>query len=243
MSKQISFNKNYFEVIKDLTKIQQAIKFSKKDDKISVIMPSDSKSIAFILNAPSTYFDFEGNEVNFRFFAEFYQFINAFESVSLMQTDNSFKITNQNSEINYIISNPQVMPKIPTGINKKDPSITFILTINALNDMVKMTNMVKAESINIKFDGTNIFMKSFNSINNHNFKKTFTPEVITDKEPFDFTIKAEVINKMPVVADYRISLVKNGFIFLEWNKDNMDFMAVSGRIRKEEKPKDENVSF
>ena len=231
-NKKISFNKNYLDIIRELTKISEAMRFVREGDKISIVMPSGSKTLAFKIDAPASYFDFDGSEINIRYFAEFYQFINAFESISLIQTDNSFIIANKNNEINYVLSNSQIMPKIPNGITKKDGDITFILSMAELIEMTKMTGMIKADNINVQFANNKIELTAFTAINNNNYKKTFVPEQINNPTPFDFVIKSEVIAKMPVVSDYRVSFVKEGYVFLEWSKDGIDFMAISGKVRK-----------
>jgi hypothetical protein len=97
-----------------------------------------------------------------------------------------------------------------------------------------MSNMVKAEYVDIKFSDNIISMTASNIIYNHNFKKTFTPENINSKDPFDFSIKSEVISKMPVVSDCRVSFYNKGLIYVEWTKDNMVFMATSGKVQKTE---------
>ena len=237
-SKQIAFNKAFLDVVRSLTPIQPSMKFSREGDVVTVLMASTSKSIAFKIDAPATFFDFEGTDINFRDFSEFHQFINAFESISLTQAENSMVISNQNSEINYVLTNPAAMPKIPTSIARKDPNVTFILSVKDLTEISKMSNLVKAEYIEIKFNKTSnqIALKLFNSAHDNSFKKTYTPEKIAENtDTFDFIIRSEVISRMPDVSDYRISLVNSGFIFLEWQKDDMKFFAVSGRIRKTEK--------
>jgi hypothetical protein len=236
-SKQIAFNKSFLDVIRSLTPIQPSMKFSRSNDIVTVLMASTSKSIAFKIDAPVSFFDFEGTEINFRDFSEFHQFINAFESIALTQTENSMVISNQNSEINYVLTKKEAMPKIPTGISRKEPNVTFILSVKDLAEISKMSNLVKAEFIEIKFNKTSnqISIKIFNSAHDNSFKKTYTPEKITEgTDNFDFIIRSEVISKMPDYSDYRISLVNAGFIFLEWKKEEIDFFAVSGRVRKTE---------
>jgi hypothetical protein len=236
-TKQISFNKSFLDVIRSLTPLQPSMKFTRDSNIVSVLMASTSKSIAFKLDAPAAFFDFEGTEINFRDYSEFHQFINAFESIALTQTENSMVISNQNSEINYVMTKVAAMPKSPTGIARKDPNVTFILSVKDLAEIAKMSSLVKAEFIEIKFNKTSnqISIKIFNSAHDNSFKKTYTPEKIAEgTDNFDFIIRSEVISRMPDYSDYRISLVNTGFIFLEWKKDEIDFFAVSGRVRKTE---------
>jgi hypothetical protein len=229
---QIQFNANYFELIKNLTAISPGIIFTKDKGKLVITRTNKGRSIFFKVEAPEDHFTFEGEKVAFYNFSEFYQLINAFGTSTLSQKENKIVIESSIGKINYILSSPETLAKAPSKVNIIDPDIIFNLSADGLAELKKVNSLMNAKYANITNVSGTLTFKLFNSAHDNSFDKMYTPETISPSvEDFDFPIYSEIFSKIPA-ANYKVSLFRKGFVFFSCQKESIDFLAVTSRVKK-----------
>jgi len=230
---QIMFNGDYLRLIKNLTTIQPSIIFEKEDNKIVVKRANDSKSIGFKVVVPIEYFTFEGTRLAIKDFNGFYQAMEAFGVSSIFGEDNKIIIKTKSNKINYVLSSPEALVKSPVTVNIGDTDISFNLSQSDITEISKANSLIKAMYAGIMFDGKEIILRLFNSSHQNSFDKTFTPVSISSGlQNFDFNIYSKVFSMIPSGEDYLFSIKKTGSVSLTFNKNNIDLIVVTGRVKK-----------
>lgn len=231
----IQFNANYFELIKSLTAISPGIIFNKNAEskKIIVNRTNKGKSIFFKVEAPESYLTFEGERIAFYNFGEFHQLINAFGTSKLSQKENKIIIESAIGKINYILSEPGTMAKSPSKVNLTNPDIVFNLSADGLAELKKINGLMNAKYANVSNVAGTLTLKIFNTVHDNSFDKTFTPETISPTaEDFDFPVFSEIFSKIPTGINYKVSIFHTGYVFLSFQKDEIDFLAITSRVKK-----------
>jgi hypothetical protein len=231
----IKFNAGYLELIKNLTSISPGIIFVRDEEtkKIVVARTNKGRSIFFKVEAPEDYFTFSGDKVAFYNFGEFYQLIGAFGASKLSQTDNKIVIESAIGRINYVLSAPETLSKSPTKVNITDPDIVFNLSAENLAELKKINSLMNAKYANITNVSSAVTFKLFNNVHDNSFDKTYTPEIVSkNSEDFNFPVYSEIFSKIPSGINYKVSLFKKGFVFFSCIKDDVDFLAVTSRVKK-----------
>jgi hypothetical protein len=229
---QIMFNGEYLKLIKELTSIQPSIIFEKCDNKIIVKRANDSKSMGFQVTAPSEYFTFDANKLAIKDFNGFYQAMGAFGAPSIFSEDNKIIIKSKSTKINYVLNSPESLAKSPVTIGIGDIDISFNLSQSDMAEISKANSLIKARYAGIMFDGKEIIIRLFNSSHQNSFDKTFTPVSISEGlQNFDFNIYSSIFSKIPADNDYLFSIKKTGSVGLTFNKNNIDLIIVTGRVK------------
>lgn len=231
----IQYNANYFELVKSLTSISPGMIFVKEPEtkKIIITRTNKTRTIFFKVDAPESHFTFEGEKVAFYNFGEFHQLINAFGASKLSQKENKIIIESSIGKINYILSAPETLSKAPSKINLSDPDIVFNLSADGLAELKKVNSLLNAKYANITSVAGSLTFKLFNSVHDNSFDKLFTPETIAaGAEDFDFPIQSEIFSKIPTGINYKVSLYKKGFVFFSCKKEDIDFLAITSRVKK-----------
>lgn len=230
---RIEFNANYLELVKNLTAISPGIVFCKEEGKVIINRTNKGRSIFFKVSAPENYFSFTGDKIAFYNFAEFFGLMGAFGVSSLEQKENKIVIESNIGKINYVLSSPETLAKSPSKINISDPDIVFNLASDILGEMKKINTLLNAKMANISCVDKSITVKLFNSSHENSFDKQFTPESFVDGvTDFDFAIYSEIISKLPAGVNYKVSLFKKGYVFFSFENQGIEFIAVTGRVKK-----------
>ena len=232
---EIKFNSNYLDLVKSLTAISPGIIFAKDDDtkKIIITRTNKSRSIFFKVEASEEFLTFEGEKIAFANFAEFYQLIGAFGASKLSQKDNKIVIESAIGKINYILNAPETLSKSPSKVTIGESDVVFNLSAESLSELKKINSLMNAKYVNITNVAGALTFRFFNSTHDNSFDKMFTPETMSDDiEDFDFPIYSEIFSKIPTGINYKVSLFKKGFVFFSYEKDGIDFLAVTSRVKK-----------
>lgn len=230
----VQFNATYLSIVKDLTAISPGIIFNKDGDKIVITRTNKGRSIFFKLEAPLSYFEFEGDKIAFYNFAEFYQLLNAFGAAKLSQKDNKLIIESSIGKINYFLSAPETLTKSPSKINISDPDIIFNLSQDGLAQLKKVDKLMNIKYSNISYTSGAVTFRLFNNIHDNSFERIYTPETISfpDLKDFEFPIYSEIFSKLISEIDYKVSIFNKGFIFFACKKEEIDLLAVTSRVKK-----------
>jgi hypothetical protein len=231
----ISFNSDYFSLVKDLTAISPGIVFTHDmaAKKIVINRTNKSRTIFFRVTVPEDYFAFSGEKAAFCNFAEFISLIGAFGASKLYQKSNKIIIDCPIGKINYFLSDPNTLSKSPSTINLIDPDLTFILSADALAELRKINTLMNISFANITCVEKAITLKLFNSAHENSFEKQFTPETITETcDNFDFPVYSEIFSRIPTGVNYKIDMYKKGYMIFSFLNKGMDFFAITARVKK-----------
>lgn len=196
MSK-IEFKKEVLDLVNQLTDFNPSIIFEKgEEDSIFVKRMDASKSVAYILSAADDSFNFKDEEIAFYSYPEFYQLLNVFEKPEITQKENKLIISQNNSKIKYMLSDPEPLTKGPPNVKfgKEDSSLK--LTVDMLKEIRKMIGLVKAEKIELDVKKEKITIKCFNSSHDNSWENVYKLEKESKKE-FNLIISSQVFIMLP----------------------------------------------
>lgn len=217
MSKKtaIQYNSEIFELVQSLVPINNSIIFEKSPDgeKVMVRRADSEMSVAYILDAPSTYFDFPVDKLAFYNYNEFYQFFGTYSEPKIDLNDIKVTLSEGNAKTDYIISNPEMLPAGPKTINFKDPSISFKLTAEDIDKISKMNTLIKAKRARLIGNKDAITIKLFSSMHDNAYENEWEVEALNDFDgEFDFVIFSELFVKLPPKKDYNVEIISTGWV-------------------------------
>jgi hypothetical protein len=231
--KNIVFNSEIFNLIKDLSSINNSIIFEKNDGKVLITRSDSEKTIVYRLETPMEYFDFNKDEIAFYNYNEFYQFLTVFRSPTMLLEGNKIILSEGESKFNYIIQNPEAItsprPKKP---NFNDPDVEFVLDANTLDEISKMNALIKAKHAKIFGNGETINIRLFNNLHDNSFDKKISVKNLTNFDnEFDFNIFTDIFTKIPLKRDYKVSIKKEGFVKMSLVDENISLDIYTAFIR------------
>jgi hypothetical protein len=230
---QIMFNGDFLKLIKDLTTICPSMVFERDGNQIVVKRAHKDKATGFKVTVPCEYFTFEGTRLAIKDFNEFYQAMGAFGVSSIFSEDNKIIIKTKTNKINYVLSSPEALEKSPVTVNLCESDVSFNLSQFDIAEISKANSLIKAKYAGIMFDGKEIILRLFNSSHQNSFDKTFTPVSIPEGlQNFEFSIYSKIFSMIPSGEDYLFSIKKTGSVGLTFNKNNIDLIIVTGRVKK-----------
>jgi hypothetical protein len=237
-SKKVEFKQEIFDVVKDLSLINNSVIFSKSEegDKILVKRKDIEQTIAYILEVPVDYFNFHTSDIAFYNYNEFYQYLKAFDNPELKVDENKIYMLENNSKIDYILSDKESIAKEGSINNVKflNPDISIKLSSTDLDEIVKMNSLIRAKKAklygNLK-DGISI--KIFNNQHENSFEKTFAAEKIAEDfdGKVDFTIFSDMFTKIPQKRNYLIEIKKEGYIKISLIDENIKLSVYTGFVK------------
>jgi hypothetical protein len=230
----VRYSKDYLSFIRELIPISPSIRFRKEGEKVVVCNASfPSKTLGYLVVAPKECFDFEGEELNFANYMEFYQFINAIDNVNFTIQGNDIAISNKSAVLKYRMSNTKAMPKLPKSIVFKDEIITAIIPSSDMKELIKISGMIKADYVKIVFENGILTLMSFREGDESNFTKTFVPTVVAEGvTTFNMITAIDIINKMPPDHDYTFKVNAKESVCVSFESDGISFSAFAGKSKK-----------
>lgn len=242
MSK-IEYKEELFNIVKDLSLINNSIIFIKSEDKSKVLVKRRDieQSIAYILEVPVSYFNFETEDVSFYNYNEFYQYINAFDNPEIKMDNNKIYIYENNSKVNYILSDKESLAKegILNNIKFENSVVKFNLSSSELDEIVKMSSLIRAKKAKIIVEGNTITVRVYSNQHENSFEKIFTKAELLDKnnnpivfsESIEFIIFSDIFNKIPQKKNYTVEIKKEGFIKIKLVDENINLSVYTGGVR------------
>lgn len=231
---KIEFHREVFDLVNDLCQINKSVIFEKENDNIIIKQMDAEKTIAYVLEAPKEYFNFGDDNIAFYNFPEFYQFFRTVENGDLYKEENIIKLSNKNSKINYLLSNPESIGVTSKKPNLNDLDLRFLLTSNDLSEIIKMDSLIKAKRAQIYGNDSNITIKIHNDLCDNSFEKTYVIENLSGyTESFDFEIFSEHFSKLPSRKDYIVEIKRTGFVkFMLVNDNNLNLNIYTGSVKR-----------
>lgn len=230
----IKYNSGLFDIVKDLTLINNSIIFNKSESSVIIKRRDPEKTIAYILEVPEEYFDFTGEEVAIYNYNEFYQFFKAFNKPEILIDNAKIYLTEKNAKIDYMLANSEALAKegVVKNINFTDPDFKIKISSVDLDEIVKMNALIKAKKAKITSTEKTISIRIFNTLHENSFEKEFEFENLTGtKDNIDFTIFSESFTKIPQKRDYVIEIKKEGFIKFQLIDEKIKLNVFTGFVK------------
>jgi hypothetical protein len=231
--KKIEYRKEIFDIVNDLSQINNSVIFEKEDDKVVIKAVDAEMTIAYVLEAPKSFFDFEDDQIAFYNYNEFYQFFRAVEAAEMKKTENMITLCGHNSKISYLLSNPESFGPSAKRPGYADSDFKFNLTAYDLSEIIKMNSLIKAKRARIYGDNKSINIRLYNDLHDNSFEKTYTIENLSgfDKD-VDFVIFSEHFEKLPPKKDYAVEIKCSGFVKFSLANNDINLNIYTGYVNK-----------
>lgn len=221
MVKSVTFNKEVLALIDELTSINSAIKIYKEDNKIFIKSQNPSESIAYILSTEVTSFDFDGDEIAFYNYSDFYKWISALNVTEIKQSsDGMLQLGNGRQKGQYQSSDVDVIRGGRFDIEFEDPDVTFNLSSDDIKELIKLRSLVAKDNNNMKFTFDNR-TAAVEIYNDETANKVESDIALTSsvEEPFSIRLSDEFLGTIPGKYSYRVDVKREGIARLSMNND------------------------
>ena len=217
MSNEISYNEDALSLIRKLSDINNQIPIKKSDDGkfITIDTQNPSKTITIEFKAPVDMFDFEGDEISFFDFKEFYALFSVNKEPTIKQTDTKLDIIKDRSKLEYHLAEFEAITDDDEVYCQFDESHASLhISSEMMKKFKTMATITKAETVKLNITGDKILVKFFYEDNQPTYEEEFDLEE-TATEDFKLDLDAEIIRLTPE-NDYRMQLNSSGVIKLTW---------------------------
>lgn len=233
--KEINFDNVTLKLISDLSRICKTkennypIKIVKDESGIHIKAGNAGRSVVFTLDAPTSAFDFEGSELCFYDYNDFYNYATLFEGAIINQGTigegrnevEALIITEGKRKVSYPLSDAEVIKGSLKNVKWADPAAKFVFPSDKLSLLSKALKFLGTKDNKIKFDfsGSEVTITASTELNKNSYQDVveLNDEV---EEDFSIVISDEVV-KYLINIDYRVEVQKEGFIRFFFDvKDN-----------------------
>ena len=216
----VTFNKEVLELIDELTSINSAIKIYKEDNKIFIRSQNPSESIAYILATEVSSFDFDGEEIAFYNYSDFYKWISALNVTEISQTqDGMLQLGNGKQKGQYQSSDVDVVRGGRFDIEFEDPDATFNLSTEDIKELNKLRSLIgKDNNLKFGFDNRTATVEIYNN-GTANTVETELGLTNSVDEPFSIRLSDEFLASLPQKYSYRVDVKREGIARFSMNND------------------------
>ena len=216
----VTFNKEVLALIDELTSINTAIKIYKEDNKIFIRSQNPSESIAYILATEVSSFDFDGEEIAFYNYSDFYKWISALNVTEISQTqDGMLQLGNGKQKGQYQSSDVDVVRGGRFVIEFEDPDATFNLSTEDIKELNKLRSLIgKDNNLKFTFDNRTATVEIY-STGTANTVETELGLTNSVDEPFSIRLSDEFLASIPQKYSYRVDVKREGIARFSMNND------------------------
>lgn len=219
----IQYNRKFFDILKDLSPINNSVVVQKSGDSVIVRRVSLDTTLRYSITAPIKSFDINKDILGIYNYVEFYQFLKLFNDPTIEIKDKSIILSENNSKVEYFISNIEACGESPET-KWNDADVKFSLTSRDLDSIVKASGLIganeKRKKIRVRGNGktvdiglVNMNINPQNDMYDKTYNKSFDVEKLieTDILDFDFLINAEFFTNIPK-HDYTLEIKTGGYV-------------------------------
>lgn len=221
MTKKITFNKEVLSLINELSSINSSIKIYKEDGRVFIKSQNPSESIAYVLSTEENSFDFDGEEIAFYNYSDFYKWISTLNATTISQTeDGLLHIGNGKQKGQYQTSDTDVVRGGKFDVELTDPDATFVLTVDDIKELKKLRSLIAKDNNNIKFVFANkeAHVEIYNNDSNNVVETDLALQTSVEDE-FTLRLSDEFLTIIPDKYSYRVDVIKLGLARLSMNND------------------------
>lgn len=204
----VKYNPEYLKLLKHLSNINEKILIKKTDDQkeIEIEGKNIATTVAYTLKTKIEDFQFDGDEVGFYQFPEFFELFDAFDSPKIKQHDAKFEIIKDKSKITYYTADPESIPAIFKKIKFEEPDASFTLTEDDMNHIKKMIGLVDADAVSFIVEDNVLTVVLAGDEKDNSYQKEYE---IEDSIDVDISIPTRIFEVAPK-GDYEIQIKEEG---------------------------------
>lgn len=234
MSQKITYKKELFDFINELTAISNSIGFERVDDRVVIRKANKNRTLPYIVSVPASYFDIN-DTVAFYKYDHFYKFMTSIKNAELHLSDPNIVISKSGKtpiNIDYRLSEEEGIINGPVGTIDFDAwDIQFVLSSEDLEEIVKINRFVKGTNAHIECTDNEVKLSIYSNGNDNTFDKSFTCERVGDSDKdFSFVINANRFEYLPSKRDYTIHISSEKFVKFSLIHDEIEFDMYSGDL-------------
>jgi len=234
-AKKIKYDKRTLELINNLSRMNSKLSIEKSEDGKFVYVNGTNvdTSVFYGFKVSSDRFDFEGEQIVFQDYSQFYEYFNVLESPDIFQDDEKFEIKKGKSRISYYLADPDIIDETFDGAEFEDPDYTFKLTKEELKHIQKMINLFDAEKVTLTIENKKITLKLSKEGNEKdNFYETDFECSYANDEEFSLPLKISIWDNSPD-GDYVINVKEEGIVNFSLVEEGVSLELYSGEIEEE----------
>lgn len=231
--KTVNYDKNALKIISEVSRIVKTkdgntpVKIVKDDEGIHIKAGNGPKTLVFTLDAPSESFNFEGDNICFYNYEEFFNFFSMMDEPTIYQgvvnegeanETEAVVIANSNNRrrVVYPLASQEVIKGHINKVGWKNTDASFILTTDNLVQLKKVVGLLNGKSNNISFSFANseVNVIAKTNANDNTYEDVFALTEPVEEE-FSITISDEVFKFLSNI-DYTVEVSKVGVIRLNF---------------------------
>lgn len=226
---EIKYKPEFFEILNELSIINEKIMIESKDDKTIVFRKKEDGSIEYNLKVSKDYFDTgEYDKYAFYRYSDFYKFFKCLTVPKIYRDNNVIVMTDDQTKIEYILNDPNTLSTSGVGRDfSKFPShdIELPISMKDLETISKMATSFSAKKIRIYGNEHELYLKVIVGTNgqySNSFERKFEFTNVSNFEgEFDFMILADIFSKMlSKKKNYILHIIRKGFIKIQTVTNN-----------------------
>lgn len=242
----MSYDKKLFDVMKSLSPINNSVVIVKDGDNISIKHKHPETFIWMNLTAPSKTFAFDGEQIAFYNFDEFYQFLKLFEDPKIDIENSKIVISDTSSKTEYYLKDPRAcsevvnMTKLYSNWGSSD--FQFQFTQRDLESFSKASSLISSDkkrkarvygnATQVNIDLVNMNINPKQQAFDKTYSKKFNIENITGfSDEFNFTINADFLLNIPK-RDYVFEIKTIGQIKASFSDDLINVDLFTGKLKE-----------
>jgi len=228
----VTFNKDTMDLIGELGAINSQIIVEKDEKKQNILISrkNPATTIAYIFKAPVDHFNFNGDNIAFYNFPEFYQMISCFDQPTIKQNSNKIIVSQGSAKINYVLTDAETLKKGPGKVNFSGPDATINLPSDELKELEKMIGLFGALGVELTVKDNSVVVKVFNDDYDNSFQKEYK-SVGKNKSNFSLKISSEVFVLLPK-EDYNLEIKKEGIVRFSFNKNGTELDLFTAELEE-----------
>lgn len=228
MAQNITYNKELFDFINELTPINNSIAFERVNDRVVVRKSDKNRTLPYIVSVPANYFDIE-DTVAFYKFDNFYKFLKSMKNADLTLSDPNIVISQGRRSQDYRLSLPEGIINGPKKVEFDAWDVVFTLSAEELQYIRTTNGNTKANKALISVVDDEVTIDLYSSGQDNTGQTVVTCERTSDNsDDFSFVINANRFEYLPTKRDYTVKVSSENFINFSLIHDEIEFDMYSG---------------
>lgn len=231
-SKKIEYNENTMALINELSLINPSMIMKSEDDVITIKASSTDKAVAYVFTCPADHFGFDGEEIAYYNFSEFYKLFSVMDAPSIKQAGPDLTMAKDRSTIKYRLSKSDVIPQPFNKVSFSDPDVVIRLTSEYIKKLYTFvsSNMLGANRLRLKVEGNEITLTLVSTKHANNYSEVIELENEVE-EGFEFVISTSIFTNLPSNADFDFSIKEAGIVqFKLINESGVSLDLYTGQV-------------
>lgn len=228
MSQKLTYKRELFDFVNELTAINNSIAFERVGDKVIVRKADKHRTLPYIISVPASYLDIK-ETLAFYKFDDFYKFLKSMKNADLTIDNPNIVISSGRRSMDYRLSLPEGIINGPKTVEFSDWDVIFTLSAEELQHIRTINGNVKGNKALISVSDDIVTIDLYSSGQDNTGKTEIECERVSDNtDDFSFIINANRFEYLPTKRDYVVRLSSQNFVNFSLINDEIDFDMYSG---------------